>query len=75
MKSALWSFLASVTNWYNLADDGNDGTLVECRWSEAAGRVRRSCLRAVSSQDIKDLRTRFCFSLWNIDIYRYYPIF
>ena len=43
-KDALWSLLVSVTNWYNLADDGDDGTLVECRWVEAAGRGRRSLL-------------------------------
>lgn len=75
MKSALWPFLVSVTNWYNLADDGYDGTLVECRWSEAAGRGRRSSLCAVGWQRIKYLRTRFCFSLWNIDVYCSYPIF
>lgn len=30
MESAPWSILVSVTNWYNLADDVDDGTLVEC---------------------------------------------
>jgi hypothetical protein len=46
-KGALWLILVSVTNWYDLADDCDDGSLVECRWSEAAGRGRRSCLRTV----------------------------
>jgi hypothetical protein len=32
MESPLWPCLVSMTNWYNLADDGDDRTLVECRW-------------------------------------------
>jgi hypothetical protein len=60
MKSALRSFLVSVTNWYNLADDGDEGTLVEYRWTEAEGRGRRSCLCAVDSQRVRYLRTEHC---------------
>jgi hypothetical protein len=58
-KGTLWSILVSVTNWYNLADDGDDGSLVDCRWSIAAGRGRRSQLRTVGSQCIKYLRTGY----------------
>jgi hypothetical protein len=58
-KAALWSVFVSVTNWYNLGDDGDDGSLVDCRWSEAAGRGRRSQLRTVSLQCIEYLHTAY----------------